>query len=59
MLEPYVRVERLVWHRIVLTRGNQLPRNLNETGFGFIHREENRIKGIGTSSLDLEAVLFV
>jgi len=56
LLEPYVFVEFLVWD---LVFGNQLPRNLNETRLGFIHGEEDGIEGVGTSCLDLEAVLFV
>ena len=59
VLEPYVCVELLVLGRIVLVPANQLPRNLNKTRLGFIHGEEDGIEGVGTSRLDLEAVLFV
>ncbi len=59
MLEPYVCVEVLVWRPLFLVPEKQFPRNLNETRFAFIHGEEDRIEGIGTSGLDLEAVLLM
>ena len=57
VLEPYVCVGIL--ELIVFDQASQLPRNLNETRFGFIHSEKDGIEGVGTSRLDLEAVLFV
>ena len=59
VLEPYVCVELVELARIVLVPGIQHPRDLNETRLGFVHGEEDGIEGVGTSSLDLEAVLFM
>ena len=60
VLEPYIRVEHVVLGlRIVLVVLYHLPRNLNKTGLGFIHGEEDGIECVGTGRLDLEAVLFV
>ena len=59
VVEPYVCAELMVWGQIVLVPALHLPRNLNETRLGFIHSKEDGVEGIGTSGLDLEAVLFV
>jgi hypothetical protein len=55
VLEPYVCVKVME----LFVPAVQLPRDLNETRLGFIHREEDGIEGVGTCCLDLLAVLFV